>query len=29
MGPSMFDIAELLGKQETNERIAEGISKLS
>lgn len=28
MGPSMFEIAELLGKQETLERITEGISKL-
>ena len=28
MGPSMFDIAELLGQQETMERIEEGISKL-
>jgi glutamyl-tRNA synthetase len=28
MGPSMFEIAELLGKKETIERIAEGISKL-
>lgn len=29
MGPSMFDIAHLLGKEETNERIAEGITKIS
>ncbi len=29
MGPSMFEIAQLLGKEETLERIKEGISKLS